>query len=166
MDNVCYIGIGSNQGNPLANCMVAVEHICSSGHSRLLEQSSCYRTEPWGYHDQDDFINLVIKIVTSLAPFDLLTFLEGIEKKLAKKQPFPWGPRTIDLDILFYNSDILQSPRLTIPHVFVCQRGFVLYPLEEIAPGLIHPVNNQTISQLLASLHDTQRVIKLSKERT
>jgi len=166
MDNISYIGIGSNQGDPLTNCTVAVEHICASEHNRLLEQSSFYLTEPWGYRDQDDFINLVIKIQTSLAPFDLLSFLQWVERKLAKKQDIPWGPRTIDLDILFYNSDIVESSHLTIPHSYVCQRGFVLHPLDEIAPRLIHPVYNQTISQLLASLDDTQRVIKLSKERT
>ena len=166
MDNISYIGIGSNQGDPLTNCTVAIEHICASGHSRLLDQSSFYHTEPWGYRDQDDFINLVIKIETSLSPLDLLSFLQGVERKLAKKQDIPWGPRTIDLDILFYNNDILESSQLTIPHSFVCQRGFVLHPLEEIAPHLIHPVYNQTISQLLDSLDDDNQVIKLPKERT
>jgi 2-amino-4-hydroxy-6-hydroxymethyldihydropteridine diphosphokinase len=166
MDNIAYIGIGSNQGDPLTNCTGAIEHICASGHNRLLEQSSFYHTEPWGYRDQDYFINLAIKIETSLSPFDLLSFLQGIERKLAKKQDIPWGPRTIDLDILFYNNDIVESSHLTIPHSFVCQRGFVLYPLEEIAPRLMHPLYNQTISQLLDSLVDDKQVSKLAKERT
>ena len=166
MDNIAYIGIGSNQGDPLANCTAAIEHIGTSGHNRILDQSSFYHTEPWGYRDQDDFINLAIKIETSLSPLDLLSFLQGVERKLAKKQDIPWGPRTIDLDILFYNNDILESSQLTIPHSFVCQRGFVLHPLEEIAPCLIHPVYNQTISQLLDSLDDDNQVIKLAKERT
>lgn len=166
MDNIAYIGIGSNQGDPRANCTAAIEHIGASGHNRLLDQSSFYHTEPWGYRDQDDFINLVIKIETSLSPLDLLSFLQGVERKLAKKQDIPWGPRTIDLDILFYNNDILESPQITIPHSFVCQRGFVLHPLKEIAPCLIHPVYNQTISQLLDSLDDDNQVIKLAKERT
>jgi 2-amino-4-hydroxy-6-hydroxymethyldihydropteridine diphosphokinase len=166
MDNIAYIGIGSNQGDALTSCTVAIEHICASGHNRLLSQSSFYHTEPWGYRDQDDFINLVIKIKTSLSPFDLLSFLQGVEKKLAKKQDIPWGPRTIDLDILFYNNAIVESSQLTIPHSFVSQRGFVLYPLEEISPHLIHPVYNQTISQLLDSLDDDKRVIKILKEST
>ena len=166
MDNIAYIGIGSNQGDPLVNCTAAIEHIGASGHNRIIDQSSFYHTEPWGYRDQDDFINLVIKIETSLSPLDLLLFLQGVERKLAKKQDIPWGPRTIDLDILFYNNDILESSQLTIPHSFVCQRGFVLHPLEEIAPCLIHPVYNQTISQLLDRLDDDNRVIKLAKERT
>ena len=166
MDNIAYIGIGSNQGDSLTSCTVAIKHICASGHNRLLSQSSFYHTEPWGYRDQDDFINLVIKIKTSLSPFDLLSFLQGVEKKLAKKQDIPWGPRTIDLDILFYNNAIVESSQLTIPHSFVSQRGFVLYPLEEISPHLIHPVYNQTISQLLDSLDDDKRVIKILKEST
>lgn len=148
------------------NCMVAIKHICASGQISLLEQSSFYHTEPWGYRNQDDFINLVIKIKTSRSPFDLLSCLQDVEKKLAKKLDIPWGPRTIDLDILFYNNAIVESTHLTIPHSFVCQRGFVLYPLEEIAPSLIHPVHQQTISQLLGSLDDDKRVTKIAKEQT
>ena len=148
------------------NCTVAIEDICASGQNSLLEQSSFYNTAPWGYRDQEDFINLVIKIKTSLSPFALLACLQDVEKKFAKKMDIPWGPRTIDLDILFYNNAIVESTHLTIPHSFVCQRGFVLYPLEEIAPGLIHPVYQQTISQLLDSLDDDTRVTKIAKERT
>jgi len=164
MDNIVYIGIGSNQGDKHKNCTVAIEAMCTSESIRLLEQSSFYLTEPWGFKKQDDFINLVIKIDTSLAPLELFSFLQEVEKKLGKKENGKWGPRTIDLDILFYNKQTLESPQLTIPHPLLHQRGFVLIPLQEIDPHLAHPVFNRTISQLLDSLSDDIRVTKLVKE--
>lgn len=166
MSNITYIGIGSNQGDKYKNCMLAIEDICASEKNRLLEQSSCYLTEPWGYREQDDFINLVIELQTSFSPLDLLFFLQGVERKLAKKKNGKWGPRTIDLDILFYNDQRLESSQLIIPHPLLHQRGFVLLPLKEIAPHLIHPVFNQTVSQLLDRLSDDTRIIKLVKERS
>jgi len=165
MNNTTYIGIGSNQGDKYKHCTLAIENICACESNRLIKQSSFYLTEPWGYREQDDFINLVIKIQTSFSPFDLLFFLQGVERKLIKNKNDKWGPRTIDLDILFYNDQRLESSQLTIPHPLLHQRGFVLLPLREIAPHLKHPVFNQTISQLLDRLNDGKRVIKLVKER-
>jgi len=161
MSNTTYIGIGSNQGDKYKNCTLAIENICACVSNRLIKRSSFYQTEPWGYREQDDFINLVVKIQTSFSPLELLFFLQGIEKKLRKKKNKKWGPRTIDLDILFYNDQKFESPQLTIPHPLLHQRGFVLLPLKEITPHLIHPVFNQTISQLLDRLSDGKRVIKL-----
>ena len=164
MDNSAYIGIGSNQGDPSTNCTVAIEHICASYRNRLLKQSSYYRTEPWGYREQDHFINLAIKIETSYTVFELLDFLQGIERKLGKNRTVQWGPRTIDLDILFYNTDVVSSSELTIPHPHLGKRGFVLIPLEEIDPHLEHPVYHKTITQLLDNLEDSSGVTKLDKE--
>ncbi|KPJ56737.1 MAG: hypothetical protein AMJ42_05000 [Deltaproteobacteria bacterium DG_8] len=165
MNNIAYIGIGSNQGDKYKNCTLAIENIGVCERNRLIKQSSFYQTEPWGYREQDDFINLIIKIQTSFSPLDLLFFLQGVESKLRKKKNGKWGPRTIDLDILFYNDQKFESPQLTIPHPLLHQRGFVLLPLKEIAPHLTHPVFNQTISQLLDRLNDDKGVIKLVKER-
>ena len=165
MNNTTYIGIGSNQGDKYKNCILAIEDIRTCEKNHLLKQSSFYLTEPWGYSDQDDFINLAIEIKTSFSPLTLLSFLQEIEKKLARKKNGKWGPRTIDLDILFYNDQKLESPQPTIPHPLLHQRGFVLFPLKEIAPYLIHPIFNQTISQLFDSLSDDKRVIKLDRER-
>ena len=164
MENTAYIGIGSNQGNPFSNCTVAIDRICASKKNRLLKQSSYYRTEPWGYRDQDDFINLVVKVKTSFALIELLDFLQSVEKELERVRTKSWGPRTIDLDILFFNNDILTSPRLTIPHPHIGNRRFVLIPLEEIDPHLVHPVHQKTVTQLLDSLDDSSGVTKLDKE--
>ena len=164
MENSAYIGIGSNQGDAFTNCTVAVDHICASEGNRLLNQSSYYRTAPWGYMDQDDFINLAIKIQTSLTLFELLDFLQGVERKLGKKSTVQWGPRTIDLDILFYNNDIVTTSEITIPHPHIGKRGFVLIPLHEIDPHLVHPVYHKTITQLLHNLDDSRGVTKLDKE--
>ena len=165
MDNSAHIGIGSNQGDPVTNCTVAIDHICASERNRLLQQSSYYRTEPWGHRDQDDFINLAIKIQTSYTVLELLDFLQGIERELGKNRTVQWGPRTIDLDILFYNNDNFTSSELTIPHPHIGKRGFVLIPLEEIDPHLVHPVYHKTITQLLHNLDDRSGVTKLDKER-
>lgn len=161
---IAYIGIGSNQGDRRAHCAAAMAHIAASPHIRLLEQSSWYLTEPWGFPEQDDFVNLVLRIETELTPFELLGFLKATEEKLARKKTIPFGPRTIDLDILLYGSRIIQSPELTIPHARLCERGFVLVPLQELAPQLMHPVRNQTISHLLAELDDTRRVVKWDRK--
>lgn len=164
MDNSAYIGIGSNQGDPFTNCTAAIEQICASDRNRLLKQSSYYQTEPWGHRDQDDFINLAIKIQTSYTAFELLDFLQEIERKLGKNRTVQWGPRTIDLDILFYNNDVVASSELTIPHPLLGKRGFVLIPLAEIDPHLVHPVYHRTIAQLLDNLGDSSGVTKLDKE--
>ena len=164
MKNVAYIGIGSNLGDRYKNCTVAIDTICASESIRLLEQSSFYLTEPWGFKEHDDFINLVIKIRTSLSPQQLFCFLQEAERNLGKKETVKWGPRTIDLDILFYNGQTLEVPQLTIPHPLLHQRGFVLIPLQEIDPHLTHPVFSRTVSQLLDSLSDDTHVTKLVKE--
>jgi 2-amino-4-hydroxy-6-hydroxymethyldihydropteridine diphosphokinase len=163
---IAYIGVGSNQGDRHEHCAEALAGIAASGHTRIIDQSSWYLTEPWGYHDQDEFINLVLKVETGLAPLELLRFLKELEEKLGRQKTVPFGPRTIDLDILFYGDRVIQSPELTIPHTRVCERGFVLVPLEEIAPQLMHPVHNRTISRLLAERKDTGRVVKVNQERT
>lgn len=162
---IAYIGVGSNQGDRYAHCTAAIEHIAASPHTRMLKQSSWYLTEPQGYREQDDFINLAIKIDTDLTPFELLGFLKATEAKLARQETVRFGPRTIDLDILLYGDRIIRSPELIIPHMRLCERGFVLVPLQEIAPRLMHPVCNRTISRLLAELADTGRVIKLDRKR-
>ena len=164
MAATAYLGVGSNQGDRHAHCAEAIALIAASGHTRILDQSSWYLTEPWGYHDQDEFINLVLKVETGLAPPELLRFLKEIEEKLGRHKTVPFGPRTIDLDILLYGDRVIQSPELTIPHGRLGERGFVLVPLAEIAPQLVHPVHNKTISRLVAELRDTRRVVKVEQE--
>jgi 2-amino-4-hydroxy-6-hydroxymethyldihydropteridine diphosphokinase len=162
MTVIAYIGVGSNQDDRRAHCAAAMALISAAPRTRLLSRSSWYLTEPWGCREQDDFINLVLKIETGLTPLELLGVLKAAEAKLKRRKTIPFGPRSIDLDILLYGDLIMQSPELTIPHARLCERGFVLVPLHELAPQLVHPVNRQTIFQLLTALGDTGRIIKFN----
>ena len=159
---IAYIGVGSNQGDRRAHCDAALAQIGAYQYTRLLGQSSWYLTEPWGYREQDDFLNLALAIETGLAPQELLGLLKATEATLGRRETVRFGPRTIDLDILLYGDLVMQSPELTIPHARLCERRFVLAPLEELAPQLMHPVRRKTISRLLADLDDAGRVIKLN----
>ena len=160
MKHIVYIGIGSNIEEKRNNCLKAVSLILQLRENQLISQSSFYATQPWGKSDQDWFLNSVIKIKTSLLPQDLLSALQEIEKKAGRKKTVKWGPRVIDLDILIFNEKIIKTPDLIIPHPFLHQRKFVLMPLNEIAPALIHPVLKKPISELLEGLKDKKIVEK------
>ena len=115
--------------------------------------SSFHETEPWGYKNQPSFLNMVIESETELGARDLLKTLKQIEKKLGREKNFKWGPRTIDLDILFFDNMTVQENDLTIPHPLMHKREFVLKPLCEIAPALRHPVFKVSVQELLEQLH-------------
>jgi 2-amino-4-hydroxy-6-hydroxymethyldihydropteridine diphosphokinase len=146
MTHIIYISLGSNLGDRLANLRNAMTNI--SPKVKAVAQSSIYETEPWGYSDQPSFLNQIIKANTDLAPFDLLAFFKEIEVSMGRQETFRFGPRLIDLDILFYDDLVLNTPKLTIPHPRIIERAFVLIPLVEIAPDLYHPVIGKTIQQL------------------
>src|SRR5512135_1382760 len=148
MIHLVYISLGSNLGDRALNLTNAISALAPKVQSLL--QSSIYETEPWGYADQPSFLNQVIRAETILGPLDLLEFMKEIEVKLGRKETFRFGPRLIDLDILFYDDLILDTPRLTIPHPRITERAFVLIPLAEIAPDLNHPVINKTIQELIS----------------
>jgi 2-amino-4-hydroxy-6-hydroxymethyldihydropteridine diphosphokinase len=154
MGNIAFIGIGSNVGDKIRNCRQAINEISQFRENALLAQSSLYRTEPIGYTEQDWFINCVIKIETSSSAPQLLRVLEGIEKSMGRERTIKWGPRTIDLDILFFNDEVIQLEGLTVPHPEVQNRAFVLIPLREIARDYVHPSLKKSISQLAADLKD------------
>lgn len=154
-----YIGVGSNQGNRIECCNKAVTGLTKFAVIRLV--SSLYETEPVGAIDQPDFINCVVEIGTRLGPYELLSKLLDIENELGRKRVSHSDPRTIDLDLLFYEDLVIQDDRLTIPHPRAHLRRFVLEPLCEIAPDLIHPVLGVTVSKLLHDLEDYKRVEKL-----
>lgn len=143
-----YIGIGSNLGNREENCLNSIRLI-EERDIRVLKRSSLYETEPWGVEDQPMFINMAIEAETELSPLELLRVLKSIEKSMGRVQTERWGPRIIDLDILFYNNLILETPELTIPHPYIKERPFVLIPLSEIAPEFEHPVLKKRIKELL-----------------
>ena len=161
MRHIAYIGIGSNVGNKLLQCQEALSETLKIDHHKLLAQSSFYKTQPLGYGAQDWFVNSVIKIETALDAHELLRSLKGIESRLGRQETFRWGPRTIDLDLLFYDEEEFESEELQLPHPQLHKRQFVLAPLAEIDPFLIHPVLRKTIRDILDQMKEDQGVERL-----
>jgi len=152
-----YLALGSNLGDRLANLEAAQAALLPS--VRPQSASPVYETPPWGYLDQPAFLNQVIEAGTDLNPEDLLDFLKRLEVDLGRQPGARYGPRLIDLDILFYDDLILKSPRLTIPHPHLHKRAFMLVPLADLAPGLYHPVLGETIEDLLERVDRTGIVL-------
>jgi 2-amino-4-hydroxy-6-hydroxymethyldihydropteridine diphosphokinase len=151
--NISYLLIGGNQGDRLARLATARDLITNAG-GQILLASALYETAAWGKTDQPDFLNQALKVATEEdAPAWLLTLLD-IEGKMGRRRQEKYGPRIIDIDILFFNNSIIHEPQLTIPHPEIRNRRFALVPMEEIAPSLIHPVLHKTIRQLLAECTD------------
>jgi len=161
MGHIAYIGIGSNLGDKLHHCEKAISEILKIDQNKLLAKSSLFKTQPVGYTSQDLFVNGVIKIETNLEALDLLHKLKTIESQLGRVETFRWGPRTIDLDILFFDDAEIHTGELRIPHPFIQDRQFVLIPLAEIDPTLVHPVLKKTVQELLNNLKGDQGVEKL-----
>jgi len=152
---VVYIGIGSNLGNREKNCLRAIELLEKRGIP-VKKKSSTYETEPWGIKDQPRFINMVIEVETFFEPEELLRILEEVEREVGRGVAFKWGPRIIDLDILLFDNIFLKEDNLEIPHPLMDKRDFVLKPLCEIAPDIIHPLLKVRICDLLKELEKSQ----------
>jgi 2-amino-4-hydroxy-6-hydroxymethyldihydropteridine diphosphokinase len=161
MRHIAYIGIGSNVGDKARQCEQGISEIQKLDRHRLLARSSLYKTQPIGYTEQDWFINLVIKIETEMDAPALLSSLKEIESRLGRVETLRWGPRTIDLDILFFNDHQIQTDELTVPHPLIQDRQFVLVPLAEIDPNLTHPVLKKTVKELLERLKEDRGVERL-----
>ncbi len=161
MGHIAYIGIGSNLGDKLNQCEKAISEILKTGYHKLLAKSSFFKTKPIGYTSQDWFVNGVIKIETDLEAPELLQILKAIESQLGRTETFRWGPRTIDLDILFFDDAEIYTEELRIPHPSIQERQFVLIPLAEIDRYLIHPVFKKTVQELLNNIKEDQEVEKL-----
>jgi len=149
-----YIALGSNLGNREENLLKAVAAVGSLPGTKITALSPFYDTEPVGGITQNNFLNAVMRLSSPLSPQELLAELLRIEASIfARKRDQHWGPRSIDLDLLFYGREVIeQPPDLLLPHPRLHERRFVLAPLADIAPVFIHPVNGRSISELLASL--------------
>ena len=145
-----YLGLGSNLGNRQDNLDRVLDFL--SQRLRIERVSSVYDTEPLGNPNQPRFLNLVCQISTGLEPIALLALAKGIESKLGRLPHTSNAPRPIDIDILFYGDRVIETPELIIPHPRLTQRAFVLIPMAEIAPDLVHPVNAKTIKELTREL--------------
>lgn len=148
MGSQVFIGLGSNMGDKAGYLNQALEQLGRLAGVSLKRVSSFYHTEPWGYQDQDWFLNAVAEIATDLPPRALLQRLQEIENSLGRVRTIHWGPRTIDLDILLYDQAVIKDADLVIPHPRLAERQFVLEPLAEIAPGLALP-GGRTVEELL-----------------
>jgi 2-amino-4-hydroxy-6-hydroxymethyldihydropteridine diphosphokinase len=153
-----YIGIGSNLGDSIACCASAIQGLRSCRNLSIEAVSGWYHTEPYGFVDQSWFINGVVRISTSLTPFELLELGLSLEKKAARKSTVRWGPRTLDIDILLWETRVIVSSRLTIPHPRMHLRRFVLVPMCEIDPQVRHPLYGMSMCSLLAHVADTSIV--------
>ena len=150
---ITYLGLGSNSGSRAGMLLDAMEMLDST-ELRLLRVSSVFESAPMYDTDQDPFLNLVVEMVTTLTPLELLERIRRVEQALGRKRTRPNGPRTIDIDILFFGNRVIESEELTVPHPRLAERRFVLEPLSEIEPGLIHPVLNRTMIDLLKDVED------------
>ena len=157
MSGGIFLGLGSNIGDRRSNLDNAI---------RILEleigsASSLYETEPVDYMNQPWFINQVVEVKTDLNPMELLSLCQNVENKLGRTRTISKGPRTIDIDLLFYNDAIIESHLLTLPHPGIPHRRFVLIPLDEIASNFVHPVLKRSVSELLKSTMDRSEVRRI-----
>jgi GTP cyclohydrolase-4 len=148
--HLVYLGLGANLGDRQGNLVQAIQSIRASASVESI--ASFYETKPVGYLDQPDFLNTTVQISTDLSPLELLHFLKQIERQMGRQASFRNAPRPIDVDILLYDDLILDTPDLVIPHPRMVERAFVLVPLAEIAPTVVHPVLKQSISELLGRI--------------
>ena len=145
---IVYLALGSNLGNRAANLKEAIASL--SPQMDVKAKSKVYETPPWGHAEQEKFFNQVLKVKTYVEPDALLKHLKRLEVALGRVPSFQNGPRLIDMDILFYDDLVFESPVLTIPHPRVHERGFVLLPMMDIAPDFIHPMKQKSVRDLLA----------------
>ena len=146
--NLAFIALGTNKGDKINFLRQAVDKLKSDSKVNLVTSSAVYETKPYGNKDQSDYLNAVIEVKTSYNLIELFNYLKKIETKLGRNETIKWGPREIDLDLLFFNDRIFKNEKLTVPHVGIQDRDFVLVPMREIASNFIHPVLKKKISDI------------------
>ena len=149
---IVYLGLGSNISDKFQNLQNAVNLIAQTDSISIKTLSPVYKTKPVGVIDQPDFFNAVLEIETNIPAVELLQICLSIEKKLGRKRMQRWGPRIIDLDLLLYGMEIIRSDQLKVPHPGMHERAFVLKPLADIAPNVIHPVLKKSITNILCDI--------------
>lgn len=165
MPETIFIGLGSNLDQPAQNVRTAFAALSDIDGISSPQLSPLYQTPPYGVLNQPEFINAVAKFQTTLAPHIILNFLLSIEEKMGRVRKEKWGPRLIDLDLLFYGDQVLEEDGLKIPHPGIPERDFVLVPLMDIAPEWQHPTLNKNIRALLTALGDTSSVVQIKSNR-
>jgi 2-amino-4-hydroxy-6-hydroxymethyldihydropteridine diphosphokinase len=158
VENKAYIALGSNMGDRLDYLKKAILHLESHEDITVVNTSSIYETDPVGYTNQDQFLNMAIEVMTSLKPFELLDVCLNIEEQLGRKREMRWGPRTLDLDILVYNQENIETEKLTLPHPRMSERAFVILPLLEIDPNIMLPTMKEPLKSCLQSIPDKEGV--------
>lgn len=153
--NRAYLGLGTNMGDREGYLRQACEILQKHGQINILKISKIYETKAWGYTDQDDFLNICVEIETALSPIELLEVCHLIEEKLNRVRVIKWGPRTIDVDILFFNNIISEDDSLILPHPRIKERAFVLIPLMDLNQDLT--IDNKSISYYFSKLSKEQR---------
>lgn len=151
MTAIVYLALGTNLGDRSANLRAALDALPPEVH--VLAESHIYETPPWGYTDQPAFLNMAIKAETDLPPRELLACLKQIEVRLGRAPTFQYGPRQIDMDIIFYADLILEEAGLVIPHPRLHERAFVLVPLSDVAADVVHPLLHKSITEMLSTVN-------------
>lgn len=149
--NIVYIAFGSNIGDR-GTAIEEALNLIEQNEMKIVKRSKIYETEPYGYVDQPSFLNGAVEVETNLSCRDVLERLLSIENQIGRVREFKWGPRIIDLDIIFYNNEIYDEEDLKVPHPDMQNRDFVLRPLNELCPDYVHPVLDKTIRELLGEL--------------
>ncbi len=160
-----YLGLVSNKGERINYIQKALNEIEKIDGTTIVKASLVYETEPWGNFDQEDYLNSAVKIETNLIAQDLLKELKSIEVKLGRQENKKWSEREIDIDLLFYENEMISGEYINVPHCQIENRKFVLIPLNEIAPDLIHPVFKKNISELLKETKDKLDVRRYQKDK-
>ncbi|HEY3928574.1 MAG TPA: 2-amino-4-hydroxy-6-hydroxymethyldihydropteridine diphosphokinase [Candidatus Koribacter sp.] len=156
VEHTAYLSLGSNVGDRAANLREAIARLRAAG--KVKRVSSLYETEPVEFTEQAWFLNCAVELRTEMGPADLLHALLGIEKSMGRMRNQPKGPRNIDIDLLLYDDETVNTPELTLPHPSMHERGFVLVPLAEIAPNVVHPTLRKTAWELLNTLREDAAV--------